>query len=53
MLDEGVPAPSARATRALFDDGRLTWTVTEAAKLLGISRPAPTRRPAEVSYRSG
>jgi excisionase family DNA binding protein len=23
--------------RALFDDGRLTWTVTEAAKLLGIS----------------
>jgi excisionase family DNA binding protein len=39
MLDEG----SASATvpmqpHTLNDDGRLTWTVTEAAKLLGISR---------------
>jgi excisionase family DNA binding protein len=25
-------------TRPLQDDGRLTWTVTEAAMLLGISR---------------
>jgi excisionase family DNA binding protein len=25
-------------TRSLHDDGRLTWSVTEAAQLLGISR---------------
>jgi excisionase family DNA binding protein len=39
MLDEasaGTTAPEQ--TASLCDDGRLTWTVTEAAKLLGISR---------------
>jgi excisionase family DNA binding protein len=39
MLDEAsasVTAPDQ--TRTLQDDGRLTWTVTEAARLLGISR---------------
>jgi excisionase family DNA binding protein len=39
MLDEGsggVTTPER--TPAPHDDGRLTWTVTEAAKLLGISR---------------
>jgi excisionase family DNA binding protein len=38
MLDEGsASAVGSEQMRALFDDGRLTWTVTEAAKLLGIS----------------
>jgi len=39
MLDEGsASAVAPEQTRTLHDDGRLTWTVTEAAKLLGISR---------------
>jgi excisionase family DNA binding protein len=39
MLDEGSASSVApERTRTLHDDGRLTWTVTEAAKLLGISR---------------
>jgi excisionase family DNA binding protein len=38
MLDEGnTKALGSEQLRALYDDGRLTWTVTEAAKLLGIS----------------
>jgi excisionase family DNA binding protein len=38
MLDEGnSDALGSEQIRALYDDGRLTWTVTEAAKLLGIS----------------
>jgi excisionase family DNA binding protein len=39
MLDEAstsITAPEQTAT--LRDDGCLTWTVTEAARLLGISR---------------
>jgi excisionase family DNA binding protein len=39
MLDEASASATAPdQTRTLQDDGRLTWTVTEAAKLLGISR---------------
>jgi excisionase family DNA binding protein len=39
MLDEGsASAIAPEQTRPLQDDGRLTWTVTEAAQLLGISR---------------
>jgi excisionase family DNA binding protein len=39
MLDEGSTSDIApEQTRAVHDDGRLTWTVTEAAELLGISR---------------
>jgi excisionase family DNA binding protein len=39
MLDEGsASAIAPEQTRTLHDDGRLTWTVTEAAMLLGISR---------------
>jgi excisionase family DNA binding protein len=39
MLDEGSTSDTAPGqTRAVRDDGRLTWTVTEAAELLGISR---------------
>ena len=38
MLDEGnTKAFGSEQLRVLYDDGRLTWTVTEAAKLLGIS----------------
>jgi excisionase family DNA binding protein len=38
MLDEGIAsAIRSEQMRILYDDGRLTWTVTEAAKLLGIS----------------
>ena len=38
MLDEGnTKALGSEQLRGLYDDGRLTWTVTEAAKLLGIS----------------
>jgi excisionase family DNA binding protein len=38
MPDEGnADALGSGQLRALYDDGRLTWTVTEAAKLLGIS----------------
>ena len=38
MLDKGIASTvGSEQMRALFDDGRLTWTVTEAAKLLGIS----------------
>jgi excisionase family DNA binding protein len=38
MLDEGsASAIGSEQMRTLHDDGRLTWTVTEAAKLLGIS----------------
>jgi excisionase family DNA binding protein len=38
MLDEGTTdAIGSEQLRALYEDGRLTWTVTEAAKLLGIS----------------
>jgi excisionase family DNA binding protein len=39
MLDEGSASTIApEQTRPLHDDARLTWTVTEAAQLLGISR---------------
>jgi excisionase family DNA binding protein len=39
MLDqESASAIAPEQTHTLHDDGRLTWTVTEAAKLLGISR---------------
>jgi excisionase family DNA binding protein len=38
MLDEGnADAIGSERLRTLYEDGRLTWTVTEAAKLLGIS----------------
>jgi excisionase family DNA binding protein len=38
MLDEGnTDAIGSVQLRAFYEDGRLTWTVTEAAKLLGIS----------------
>jgi excisionase family DNA binding protein len=38
MLDEGnTKASGSEQLHTLYDDGRLTWTVTEAAKLLGIS----------------
>jgi excisionase family DNA binding protein len=38
MLDEGnTDAIRSERLRTLHEDGRLTWTVTEAAKLLGIS----------------
>jgi excisionase family DNA binding protein len=38
MLDGGnTDAIGSEQLRALYEDGRLTWTVTEAAKLLGIS----------------
>ena len=38
MLEEGsASAIGSEQMRTLHDDGRLTWTVTEAAKLLGIS----------------
>jgi hypothetical protein len=36
-------------TRILRNDDRLTWTIAEAANLLGISPPAPTRPPTAVS----
>jgi excisionase family DNA binding protein len=35
-ISASVIAPEQ--TRSLHDDGRLTWSVTEAAQLLGISR---------------
>jgi excisionase family DNA binding protein len=39
MPDEGsASAIVPEQPRPLRDDGRLTWTVTEAAQLLGISR---------------
>ena len=39
MPDEAsASAIAPEQTRSLHDDGRLTWTVTEAAELLGISR---------------
>ncbi len=39
MPDEAsVSAIALEQTRTVQDDGRLTWTVTEAAQLLGISR---------------
>ena len=39
MPDEAsASAIAPEQTRPLRDDGRLTWTVTEAAQLLGISR---------------
>ena len=39
MPDEGSASTIApEQTTALRDDSRLTWTVTEAAQLLGISR---------------
>jgi excisionase family DNA binding protein len=38
MLDEAnTDAIGSEQLRALYEDGRLTWTVNEAAKLLGIS----------------
>lgn len=38
MLDQGnASAIGSEQMQSLHDDGRLTWTVTEAAKLLGIS----------------
>jgi excisionase family DNA binding protein len=39
MPDEAsASAIAPERTRPVHDDGRLTWTVTEAAMLLGISR---------------
>jgi excisionase family DNA binding protein len=39
MLDEASASATAPAqTATVSEDGRLTWTVTEAAGLLGISR---------------
>ena len=39
MPDEAsVSAIALEQTRAVQEDGRLTWTVTVAAQLLGISR---------------
>jgi excisionase family DNA binding protein len=39
MLDEGSAGViTPEQTPSLHDDGRLTWTMTEAAQLLGISR---------------
>jgi excisionase family DNA binding protein len=39
MLDGGSTSEIApEQTHVVHDDGRLTWTVTEAAELLGISR---------------
>jgi excisionase family DNA binding protein len=39
MLDEASASTLAtEQARTPLDDGRLTWTVTEAAALLGISR---------------
>jgi excisionase family DNA binding protein len=39
MPDEAsTSAIAPEQTRPLHEDGRLTWTVTEAAQLLGISR---------------
>ena len=39
MLDEGsASAIASERTRPHEEDDRLTWTVTEAARLLGISR---------------
>jgi excisionase family DNA binding protein len=39
MLDEASASATAPAqTATVSEDGRLTWTVTEAARLLGISR---------------
>jgi excisionase family DNA binding protein len=39
MPDEAsASAIAPEQTRAVQEDGRLTWTVTEAAQLLGISR---------------
>ena len=39
MPDEGSASTNApEQTAAPRDDSRLTWTVTEAARLLGISR---------------
>ena len=39
MPDEAsASAIAPEQARAVRDDGRLTWTVTEAAMLLGISR---------------
>jgi excisionase family DNA binding protein len=38
MLDEeSASAIGSKQMRTLYNDGRLTWTITEAAKLLGIS----------------
>ena len=38
MLDEvNTDALGSEQLRTLYEDGRLTWTVAEAAKLLGIS----------------
>jgi excisionase family DNA binding protein len=36
--EASASATAPERTRPLHDDGRLTWTVTEAALLLGISR---------------
>ena len=36
--EASASAIAPEQTRPLHDDGRLTWTVTEAAQLLGISR---------------
>jgi excisionase family DNA binding protein len=39
MLEEAsASATASEQPRIRLDDGRLTWTVTEAASLLGISR---------------
>jgi excisionase family DNA binding protein len=39
MLEEAsrASAPASEQPRISLDTGRLTWTVTEAARLLGIS----------------
>jgi excisionase family DNA binding protein len=38
MLDEGSASAIASEPPRPHEDDRLTWTVTEAARLLGISR---------------
>ena len=53
MLDEGrASAIGSKQMRTLYNDGRLTWTITEAAKLLGISPTSAYEAARRVSYRS-
>ena len=54
MPDEASASVIApEQTRPLHDDGRLTWTVTEAAMLLGISRASAYEAAIAASCRSG
>ena len=51
MLDEQrAGADPSKDASAAQDDGRLTYTLTEAASRLGISRRWPTRLPSEASF---